>query len=125
MVDLSCGSGLMARRLAKSRRFGRVVAVDYSESMLQARPAPATPAASSGGTACKEGRGTGCARRLNARPDEREGRPVPTHRGLGPGALEAAPGSRVCAVAGSRLQAPKAPPTPALPPPPPPSPRHV
>ena len=30
----------MARRLAKSRRFGRVVAVDYSESMLQARPRP-------------------------------------------------------------------------------------
>ena len=33
-MDLSCGSGLMVRRLAKSNFFGKVVAVDFSESML-------------------------------------------------------------------------------------------
>jgi len=35
VMDLSCGSGLMVRRLAKSNFFGKVVAVDYSESMLE------------------------------------------------------------------------------------------
>jgi hypothetical protein len=37
VMDLSCGSGLMVRRLARSGQFGRVVAVDYSESMLRVR----------------------------------------------------------------------------------------
>jgi DNA-directed RNA polymerase subunit RPC12/RpoP len=35
VMDLSCGSGLMVRRFAKSGEFARVVAVDYSESMLE------------------------------------------------------------------------------------------
>jgi len=35
VMDLSCGSGLMVRRLAKSNFFGKVVAVDFSESMLE------------------------------------------------------------------------------------------
>lgn len=35
IVDLSCGSGLMARRMAASGRFSRVVAVDLSEAMLR------------------------------------------------------------------------------------------
>lgn len=35
VIDLSCGSGLMVRRLAKSGKFEKVVAVDFSESMLQ------------------------------------------------------------------------------------------
>lgn len=35
VMDLSCGSGLMVRRLAKSNAFAKVVAVDFSESMLQ------------------------------------------------------------------------------------------
>lgn len=35
LVDLSCGSGLMARRFAASRRFDRVLALDLSAAMLQ------------------------------------------------------------------------------------------
>eukprot|EP00281_Chroomonas_sp_CCMP1168_P000678 CAMPEP_0206268702 /NCGR_PEP_ID=MMETSP0047_2-20121206/31863_1 /ASSEMBLY_ACC=CAM_ASM_000192 /TAXON_ID=195065 /ORGANISM="Chroomonas mesostigmatica_cf, Strain CCMP1168" /LENGTH=365 /DNA_ID=CAMNT_0053697069 /DNA_START=74 /DNA_END=1171 /DNA_ORIENTATION=- len=35
VIDLSCGSGLMVRRLAKSGKYNKVIAVDYSESMLQ------------------------------------------------------------------------------------------
>jgi len=35
VMDLSCGSGLMVRRLAKSQAFGKVIAVDFSESMLE------------------------------------------------------------------------------------------
>ena len=35
VVDLSCGSGLMCRRLVKSGRYGRVLALDYSEEMLR------------------------------------------------------------------------------------------
>jgi len=35
VMDLSCGSGLMVRRLAKSNAFAKVVAVDFSESMLE------------------------------------------------------------------------------------------
>ena len=34
VLDLSCGSGLMTRRLARSRRYARVIGADYSESML-------------------------------------------------------------------------------------------
>ena len=34
VVDMSCGSGLMTRRLARSKAYGRLLAVDYSESML-------------------------------------------------------------------------------------------
>jgi len=34
VIDLSCGSGLMVRRLASSDRYGKVIAVDFSESML-------------------------------------------------------------------------------------------
>ena len=35
VMDLSCGSGLMVRRFANSGAFGKVIAVDYSESMLE------------------------------------------------------------------------------------------
>ena len=35
VVDLSCGSGLMTRRLASSRAYERVLALDYSEEMLR------------------------------------------------------------------------------------------
>lgn len=35
VVDLSCGSGLFARRFAASGAFAGVVAADYSESMLR------------------------------------------------------------------------------------------
>ncbi|KOO30692.1 s-adenosylmethionine-dependent methyltransferase [Chrysochromulina tobinii] len=35
VVDMSCGSGLMTRRLVKSSVYGRVLALDYSEAMLQ------------------------------------------------------------------------------------------
>ncbi|KAA8496370.1 putative methyltransferase, chloroplastic [Porphyridium purpureum] len=35
VLDVSCGSGLMTRRLVLSDQFDRVVAVDYSESMLR------------------------------------------------------------------------------------------
>lgn len=35
VLDVSCASGLMARRLARSRKFKRVVASDYSESMME------------------------------------------------------------------------------------------
>lgn len=35
VLDMSCGSGLMTRRLAGSGRFARVIGADYSESMLQ------------------------------------------------------------------------------------------
>lgn len=35
VLDMSCGSGLMSRRLATSGEFGHVVAADYSESMLR------------------------------------------------------------------------------------------
>lgn len=34
VVDLSCGSGLMTRRLVTSGDYARVLALDYSESML-------------------------------------------------------------------------------------------
>jgi ubiquinone/menaquinone biosynthesis C-methylase UbiE len=34
VVDMSCGSGLMTRRLLNSGNYRRVVALDYSESML-------------------------------------------------------------------------------------------
>jgi len=35
IVDLSCGSGLMSRRLVGSGRYERVLALDYSEEMLK------------------------------------------------------------------------------------------
>ena len=35
VVDLSCGSGLMTRRLVASGRYSRVLGLDYSEAMLQ------------------------------------------------------------------------------------------
>lgn len=35
VVDLSCGSGLMSRRLVASGRYKRVLAMDYSEAMLR------------------------------------------------------------------------------------------
>ena len=35
VLDVSCGSGLFARRFARSRAFSRVVASDFSESMLR------------------------------------------------------------------------------------------
>ena len=35
VVDLSCGSGLMSRRLVGSGRYERVFALDYSEEMLK------------------------------------------------------------------------------------------
>ena len=35
ILDLSCGSGLMTRRLVQSGKWGRVIAADYSESMLR------------------------------------------------------------------------------------------
>lgn len=35
VLDMSCGSGLMSRRLATSTEFDRVVAADYSEAMLR------------------------------------------------------------------------------------------
>jgi len=35
VVDMSCGSGLMYRRLLKSRKYARVIACDYSEAMLK------------------------------------------------------------------------------------------
>lgn len=34
VLDLSCGSGFMTRRLAKSKKFSRVIAADLSPSML-------------------------------------------------------------------------------------------
>ena len=34
VVDLSCGSGLMTRRLCRSGRYRRVLGLDYSEAML-------------------------------------------------------------------------------------------
>lgn len=34
IVDMSCGSGLFARRFARSGKFEAVVAADFSESML-------------------------------------------------------------------------------------------
>lgn len=34
VVDLSCGSGLMTRRLVKSGRYGKVIAADLSPAML-------------------------------------------------------------------------------------------
>jgi ubiquinone/menaquinone biosynthesis C-methylase UbiE len=34
LVDLSCGSGLFARRFAASGAFAGVAALDYSETML-------------------------------------------------------------------------------------------
>ena len=34
VVDLSCGTGIMARKLAKSRLDRQIIAIDYSESML-------------------------------------------------------------------------------------------
>jgi len=34
VVDMSCGTGLMTRRLVKSRAYRRVLALDYSEAML-------------------------------------------------------------------------------------------
>ena len=35
LVDASCGTGLFTRLFARSRRFGGVVALDFSESMLR------------------------------------------------------------------------------------------
>lgn len=35
IVDASCGSGLFSRRFAKSGLFSHVVALDYSQAMLQ------------------------------------------------------------------------------------------
>ena len=35
VVDLSCGSGLMTRRLCSSGRYRRVLGLDYSEAMLR------------------------------------------------------------------------------------------
>lgn len=35
VVDMSCGSGLMTRRLLKSGDYRRVLALDYSEAMLR------------------------------------------------------------------------------------------
>jgi SAM-dependent methyltransferase len=35
IVDLSCGSGLMARRLVRSKKWDRVIPADFSESMLR------------------------------------------------------------------------------------------
>lgn len=35
VIDLSCGSGLFTRRLAKSGKFEKIVALDFSESMLR------------------------------------------------------------------------------------------
>ena len=35
LVDMSCGSGLFARRFAKSGRFAGVIAADFSENMLK------------------------------------------------------------------------------------------
>lgn len=35
VVDMSCGSGLMTRRLVSSGAYGRVLALDYSEAMLR------------------------------------------------------------------------------------------
>jgi ubiquinone/menaquinone biosynthesis C-methylase UbiE len=35
ILDLSCGSGLMARRLVRKGGWQRVIAADYSESMLR------------------------------------------------------------------------------------------
>jgi SAM-dependent methyltransferase len=35
VVDLSCGSGLMTRRLCRAGRYGSVLALDYSEAMLR------------------------------------------------------------------------------------------
>jgi len=35
VVDMSCATGLFTRRLAKSNDYNRVIACDYSESMLQ------------------------------------------------------------------------------------------
>lgn len=35
VLDVSCGSGLMARRLATCGKFKRVVATDYSEAMMR------------------------------------------------------------------------------------------
>lgn len=34
IVDLSCGTGIMARRLARSQKSPYIVAIDYSEAML-------------------------------------------------------------------------------------------
>ena len=35
IMDLSCGSGLFARRFAKSGKFKGVIASDFSENMLK------------------------------------------------------------------------------------------
>jgi len=35
VVDMSCGSGLMYRRLLRGGNYGRVLALDYSETMLR------------------------------------------------------------------------------------------
>lgn len=64
-MDLSCGSGLFTRRFVGSKKFGGVIAADYSESMLQQtkelfnkdqlldrRSAPAETAASLMGVDC-------------------------------------------------------------------------
>ena len=40
VVDLSCGSGLMTRRLCRSGRYRRVLGLDYSEVMLGPAPTP-------------------------------------------------------------------------------------
>ena len=40
IVDMSCGSGLMTRRLIKSSVYGRVLALDYSEAVTEADSNP-------------------------------------------------------------------------------------
>ena len=35
VVDMSCGSGLFTRRFNRSKLFDRVIACDFSDSMLQ------------------------------------------------------------------------------------------
>ena len=35
IVDLSCGTGLFTRRLAKSYQIDKIIALDYSENMCK------------------------------------------------------------------------------------------
>ena len=35
LVDVSCGSGLFSRKFAKSRNYSKVIALDFSASMLR------------------------------------------------------------------------------------------
>lgn len=43
VMDLSCGTGMVTRRLASSGKYDKVVAVDYSEAMLQETIRRASP----------------------------------------------------------------------------------